>query len=117
INNTSSIVSTDWNGSTGGIVAIEVETALTVNAGGSINSSGLGFRGGQLDATGKQGDASNPNQWRFLGCDRPEEGSEHGEGIFGYHAEYDIVYSRYGIGGIANAGGGGGFQNAGGGGG
>lgn len=117
VNAASSIVPTAWNGTTGGIVAIEVNTALTVNATGSISANGLGFRGGQLDGNGQSGDPSSPNQWRFLGVDRPEEGSEHGEGIYGYHIEYDAIYSRYGIGAIANAGGGGGYQNAGGGGG
>ena len=34
-----------WNGSTGGVVAIDVARRLTMN-GGTISASGLGFRGG-----------------------------------------------------------------------
>ena len=117
VNTSSSIVPTTWNGTTGGIVALEVDGALTVNAGGLIHANGLGFRGGALDATGLSGGTSPAMQVRFLGTSNPAEGSEKGEGIGGFTAEYTAICSRYGIAGAANAGGGGGYQNAGGGGG
>jgi len=118
VNNSSSIVPLPWDGTSGGVVALEIETALTVNAGGLIHANGLGFRGGQLDPTAsKTGTPGNPNDLRFLGSPNSDEGSEKGEGIFGYHIELDAVFSRWGISGVANGGGGGGFQNAGGGGG
>ncbi len=118
VNNSSSIVPLPWDGTSGGVVALEIETALTVNAGGLIHANGLGFRGGQLDPTAsKTGTPGNPNDLRFLGSPNSDEGSEKGEGIFGYHTELDAVYSRWGISAVANGGGGGGYQNAGGGGG
>ena len=117
VNAGSSIVPTAWNGTTGGIVALEVDGALTVNAGGLIHANGFGFRGGALDLTGKVGSATPPVSVRFLGSSDPAEGSEKGEGIFGFTAEYTPICSRYGIGAATNGGGGGGYQNAGGGGG
>ena len=112
-----SIVPNAWNGQTGGIVALEIDDVFSINAGSSISASGFGFRGGQLDAFGQSGNPSNPNETRFPGTPYPAEGSEKGESIFGYYAEYDNVDSRYGIGATANGGGGGGYQNCGGGGG
>jgi gliding motility-associated-like protein len=118
VNTGSSIVPAAWNGTTGGIVAIEVETALTINAGGLIHANGLGFRGGQLDGTASfAGGTGNLQRLGFLGTTEQGEGSEKGESIFGYHVELDAVYSRWGIAAVANGGGGGSYQNAGGGGG
>jgi len=119
VNGGASIVPTLWDGVSGGIVALEVDGTLTVNAGGTISASGYGFRGGQLDALFVPGAANAvlAAQDRFLGSEAGTEGSEKGEGIHGYHVEYDAIYSRYGVGAIANGGGGGGFVNAGGGGG
>ncbi len=110
----SSITTTNWNGDQGGVVALEVNGALTIN--GTITATGNGFRGGALDpnsltATGP------PTDIRRLGSFNDFEGSEKGEGIGGFYAEYIALYSRYGIGAPANGGGGGGYQNAGGGGG
>ena len=117
VNAGASIVPTLWNGTSGGVVALEVNTDLTMNAGSSISASEYGFRGGQVDLFGSSGSNVAP-QTRFLGSSNPAEGSEKGEGIFGYHAEYDIpAVGRYGIGAPANGGGGGGYENAGGGGG
>lgn len=36
-----------WNGTTGGVVAIEVNGNLTISAGGKIEANAKGFRGGQ----------------------------------------------------------------------
>lgn len=113
----SAIIPTLWNGQTGGVVAIEVENVLDLNAGSTISASGFGFRGGQLDPFGASGNPLTPDEVRYLGTPNPAGGSEKGEGIAGYITEYEALYSRYGIGAPANGGGGGGFQNAGGGGG
>ena len=117
VNAGASIVPTLWNGTSGGVVALEVNTDLTMNAGSLISADEYGFRGGQVDLVGSSGSLTAP-QTRFLGSSNPAEGSEKGESIFGYHAEYDVVnVGRYGIGAPANGGGGGGYENAGGGGG
>lgn len=105
-----------WDGNVGGVVALEVNGNLTINAGGSISASGFGFRGGELDPTSLTA-TSDVSQLRHLGSFDNLEGSEKGEGIAGYHAEYIALSSRYGIGAAANGGGGGGYQNTGGGGG
>jgi len=48
--NAGASLSTDaWNGSTGGIIAIEVVGTTTIS--GNINTSGKGFRGGVLKQT------------------------------------------------------------------
>lgn len=116
VNAGSSIVPTLWDGDIGGVVALEVNGTLTINAGGSISASEYGFRGGELDPDSKTATA-DVTQVRHLGSNDNLEGSEKGEGIAGYHAEYDAQDSRYGIGAPANGGGGGGYQNTGGGGG
>ena len=38
----------NWNGSTGGVLALEVQGNTVINSGGRIDVTGLGFRGGQL---------------------------------------------------------------------
>lgn len=116
VNAGASIVPTLWDGNSGGIVALEVNGTLTVDAGGAISASSCGFRGGELDPASLAATV-DPTQVRHLGSNDNLEGSEKGEGIGGYHIEYDAQESRYGIGAIANGGGGGGFQNTGGGGG
>ncbi|MBB78615.1 MAG: hypothetical protein CL844_06390 [Crocinitomicaceae bacterium] len=112
-----SIVPSPWDGQSGGVVALEVDSVLTINSGSSISADYAGFRGGELDPSGQSGNPNNPNEIRYLGTPIASEGSEKGEGIFGYHNEYDNIDSRYGIGAAANGGGGGGYQNCGGGGG
>lgn len=116
VNVGATIEPTLWDGNSGGVVALEVNGTLTVNVGGSISASGFGFRGGELDpnsltATGGVAEV------RHLGSHDNLEGSEKGEGVAGYHVEYDALFSRYGIGAPATGGGGGGYQNTGGGGG
>jgi len=47
INNNQSITAPDWNGSTGGVVVLEVANKLTFgNASSAVNVDGKGFRGG-----------------------------------------------------------------------
>jgi gliding motility-associated-like protein len=110
--NSGGIISADpWNGTVGGIVAIEVEGITTINAGGSIDISGLGFRGGQAD---------NLTNWGVQGYASPnaDQGAEKGESIGGDQAFYDTFLSgRFSRGAAANAGGGGNAHNGGGGGG
>ena len=113
----SAIIPTLWDGQTGGVVAIEVDQVLDINAGSTISASGFGFRGGQVDNVGQSGTTGNLNGVTYLGTNNAIEGSEKGEGIFGFYTEYDAIWARYGIAAACNGGGGGGYQNAGGGGG
>ncbi len=106
------IVAPAWDGTKGGVVAIQAQT-VSLQTAGAIDVAGLGFRGGvvkqqtTLPLTGAPAYATTVNT----------AGAEKGESIAGYHAEYDAGGGRYGIGAPANAGGGGGPHNAGGGGG
>lgn len=109
INSTGVLTVPQWNGSAGGILAVEVLGA-TLND-GAINVDGLGFRGGQTETSS------------FFGASRyadmnAGEGAEKGEGIAGDQPYYDANFKgRYTRGASANAGGGGNGHNAGGGGG
>ncbi|PHR46680.1 MAG: hypothetical protein COA32_09350 [Fluviicola sp.] len=113
--NNSSITAPSWNGSSGGVVAIEVNGDLTITGTGNINADEIGFRGGVTDNTSTQ--SCNTNSKGFLGSEDATEGAEKGEGIGGFYTEYDNLYSRYSMGAIANGGGGANYHNAGGGGG
>ncbi len=121
VNTNTAIIPTAWNGTSGGIVAIEVNGNLTFNAGSRISASTYGFRGAIADNTGLGQDANQPsiagNGTSYLGSPVDDYGGRKGEGVGGFTAEYDNAYSRYGRGAPANGGGGGGHQNAGGGGG
>ncbi len=118
LNASALIVPVSWNGTTGGVVAVEVNGVLTFNAGSKISASGYGFRGGNTDTT-PGGPAGTPSDVGKPGSNSASEGAEKGEGIGGYAtAEYTTTwYSRYGMGSPANGGGGANYQNAGGGGG
>lgn len=100
----------NWNGATGGVVVVEVQNNAIIHSGGSIYTTGKGFRGGQLDNDFFWGGGA----WAALSSN---EGAEKGEGILGYQAEYNSIGGRYCRGAAANAGGGGNTHNAGGGGG
>jgi len=108
VNNTASITCDAWNGSKGGIIAIEVDGATVIN--GSISATGKGFRGGTVD-----------NQSNFGSNDIASTssvyGAEKGESIAGYQSDYNVVGGRYCKGAPANGGGGGNMHNGGGGGG
>ncbi|MCT4580039.1 MAG: gliding motility-associated C-terminal domain-containing protein [Flavobacteriales bacterium] len=100
-----------WNGTTGGICAIEVDGDLNINANGVINATGLGFRGGTSGLYN--------NIWGsgdFASID-PTHGGMKGEGIAGYTTDYTPMGGQYGRGAPANGGGGSASHNAGGGGG
>ncbi len=103
-----------WNGTTGGVIAIEVDGNTTINAGGKIDASALGFRGGivigkLVSSVFGGGSYANNNV---------NEGGYKGEGIAGSVADYLANFNGpYCKGAVANAGGGGNGNNAGGGGG
>jgi uncharacterized repeat protein (TIGR01451 family) len=109
INAGASITAPAWNGVTGGIVAMDVDSAATIN--GAIDVSGLGFRGGALSMAGGGGLRSDYRSTQ------QDFGAEKGEGIAGYQMDYDAFGGRYGRGAAANGGGGGTSHNSGGGGG
>jgi gliding motility-associated-like protein len=114
--NGSAVVAGGWNGTTGGIVALEVNGTLNFGTNSKINASGYGFRGGVIeDFTTGDGPATDVG---YPGYSTANKGAEKGEGIGGAPAaEYTALYSRYGMGAAANGGGGGNYKNAGGGGG
>lgn len=118
INGAASIVPTSWNGTTGGVVAIEVDGNLVINAGGKIEANGKGFRGGQqVDNVSSTAGAGSVNDFPFPGTSSGDAASEKGEGIGGYTSEYIALYSRFGVSAPANGGGGASHHNSGGGGG
>jgi len=108
INNGGVITCTPWNGTIGGICVIEVENNTIINAGGAINTSGNGFRGGALDAVTTFG------AYLVSASTSSNDGAEKGEGIAGFQADYDAFGGRYCKSAPANGGGGGNAQNAGG---
>ena len=106
INVGNTITGDAWNGSTGGIIAIEVLGTSTID--GVIDVSGLGFRGGQTET------ASVFGGLRYADG-AAGEGAEKGEGIAGSQTDYDNIFSgRFCRGSAANGGGGGNGHNAGG---
>jgi gliding motility-associated-like protein len=102
----------DWNGTIGGVLAVEVQGNLTVNLGGAIDATGKGFRGGSL-----VGDNNTSFGVADVSSTNNSLGAEKGESVAGYQAEYDVFGGRYCRGAPANGGGGGDAHNAGGGGG
>lgn len=115
IQNNASVSCPVWNGSTGGVVALEVDGNVTLNGTGRIEANEKGFRGGVRESfSASTGDITTQG---FLGSFSAIEGAEKGEGIGGFYAEYDALFSRYCRGALANGGGGGNYHNAGGGGG
>ena len=123
INAGASIAATPWNGSDGGIVAIDVNGATTIN--GSINVTGDGFAGAAAYANaGNSAPPGHPEVTDYF--ESGETGANlatalaaaKGESIAGNDATYDSLDgSRYGRGAPANGGGGGDGHNSGGGGG
>jgi hypothetical protein len=112
INSPGTIVAPAWNGTTGGVVALHVQGATTINTAGGIDVSGLGFRGGALE-NNSSGVGTGILSYRSTA---DTDGAEKGEGIAGYQTSLD-AQGRYGRGAPANGGGGGNGHNAGGGGG
>lgn len=98
-----------WNGTNGGVTAMEVDGALVLN--GSITGTGLGFRGG-VAVNG----ASNFGSTGYR-TSNADNGAFKGEGIAGNQTDYAGLNGQYARGAAANGGGGGNSHNAGGGGG
>lgn len=100
-----------WNGTVGGISAIEVENNALIN--GTIDASGKGFRGGQITNVSNGIDIIG-----FITASKKAgDGGEKGESIAGNKDDYLPYGGRYCKGSPANAGGGGTAHNSGGGGG
>ncbi len=105
VNSGASITSDAWDGTKGGIVAIEVSGTTVID--GTIDVSQLGFKGGVV----YQGVNNSVNAY----CSSTfGDGAEKGESIGGSTSSYSKKYCRSGV---ANGGGGGNGHNAGGGGG
>jgi uncharacterized repeat protein (TIGR01451 family) len=68
-----------WNGATGGVLAIDVADRLTF-AGGTLNASGLGFRGGGALA---QAGSGNPSSTDYRSLATRAAHAAKGEGIAG----------------------------------
>ena len=102
-----------WDGSLGGVVAIETTGAVTLASDAVLDVTALGFRGGMTDQI------SAPPINAFVGyrSASTDFGAEKGESIAGSVVEYDNLSGRYGRGAPANGGGGGNSHNAAGGGG
>ena len=108
VNAGASVTCDIWNGTIGGVLAIEVDEETINN--GSISVNGRGFRGGVLD--NQSGFGSND-----VSTDNASFGAEKGESIAGFQNDYNIAGGRYCKGAAANGGGGGNMHNGGGGGG
>jgi hypothetical protein len=107
------IIAPQWDGITGGIVGIEIDSAATLNSANSIDVSGKGFRGG-TDPTLTD---AWWGVWDYSTTSNANYGAQKGESIAGWLAEYDAFGGRLCRGAAANGGGGGNAHNAGGGGG
>lgn len=113
INTGGSITCPQWNGTTGGIVVLEVENNTILNSAGSINSSGKGFRGGAIITQ----TLSYIGGGDKFGSTKSAEGGYKGESIAGDTNTYKLYASVFARGALANGGGAGCTHNAGGGGG
>jgi len=104
VNAGASITAPAWNGTIGGVVAVRVQNAITLN--GDIDVTGKGFRGGVADNASAAATVDTTTYASAAAAD----GGNKGEGIAGQRTEF-------GRGAAANGGGGGNAHNAGGGGG
>ena len=107
---TDTLRGTPWDGQVGGIIILDVEDTLTLEA--PIQANGIGFRGGASSLN-----LPNDCQWFIINNDyyydsNSWRGAAKGEGI-----AKAISGREFGKGGLANGGGGGNDHNAGGGGG
>lgn len=108
INSGKSITCPDWDGSTGGIVAVEAAQEVIIN--GSISVTGKGFRGGALE----QG-SNLPGNASTRRSSSGNDGGEKGESIAGLAS--GLSGGQYCRNAPANGGGGGNAHNCAGGGG
>jgi hypothetical protein len=100
-----------WNGSTGGVVVLDVRGTLNI-VGGEINMNSKGFRGGGLSDVCPNSCNFSQNNTDYFYANPNYRASFKGEGIANL-----IVGKERGRGAQANGGGGGNDHNAGGGGG
>lgn len=108
INTGASITCPDWDGSSGGIVAVEASNNVVIN--GSINVTGKGFRGGSVEQNSNlPGDATKRRS------SSSSDGGEKGESIAGPASS--LSSGQYCRNSPANGGGGGNAHNCAGGGG
>lgn len=118
INSGGLLTTLPWNGSIGGVLAVEVLGQTTINAGGLVDVSGLGFRRGLAVTTSVN---TVNGGLRYADSNIPAlEGAEKGEGIAGdqsIYATFNFGGAGFCRGAAANAGGGGNGHNSGGGGG
>ncbi len=101
----------NWNGTTGGVLAVEVYGNTTITAGGKINTTGTGFRGGVLFTT------TGRTTTGLYSCVSLDVGTNKGESIAGFDTDYTPYGGKFCRAAPANAGGGGNVWNCGGGGG
>jgi len=114
INSGASLSTDAWNGSTGGIIAVEVNDTTTIN--GTIDVSGKGFRGGTVQNNSVC--CSNGADSTTYATSTASAAAQKGEGIGGDSTVYKtLTGGQYGRGAAANGGGGGCAHNGGGGGG
>jgi hypothetical protein len=109
--NGASVTAAPWDGTIGGIIAIECADSLIIETGGSIDANGTGFRGGRA--------ANGSPEWavsEFVSA-LSSKGAEKGESIAGFADDYLMFGGQYCKGAPANGGGGGNAHNCGGGGG
>jgi gliding motility-associated-like protein len=97
-----------WQGSTGGVLAVEVLGNTVIASGGKIDVSSKGFRGGIAQSGSQKYGVGN------FATTTATAGAAKGEGVGGWGAEYDLIGGRYGKGAAGNAGGGGNAHNGGG---
>ena len=108
-NITGTLTGSAWNGTTGGVIAIEASGQVTFNA--NINAAGIGFQAAPRVNSGFSCSWAN-QQTAFLYNPTTGSGAWKGEGVAGY-----ISSAQGGKGKKANGGGGGNDHNSGGGGG
>lgn len=86
VSSTGTVTAMPWDGARGGIVALHVRDTLTLQ--GSIDVTGLGFRGGQADNLSSAVASTDVAGYRAaLGM----VGAEKGEGIAGFQLLYDTL--------------------------
>jgi hypothetical protein len=100
------VIAKPWDGTTGGIIALDVSGALTLQ--NDIDASGAGYRGGGVSSN----DAANPSSQGYFYSAASGEGGFKGESVALYSNGFEA-----GRGANASGGGGGNETNAGGGGG
>ena len=108
INSGASLTCPDWDGTTGGIVAVETAENATIN--GSINVNGKGFRGGTIEQS-----SALPGSASKRRSSTSSDGGEKGESIAGLASA--LSNGQYCKAAPANGGGGGNAHNCAGGGG